>query len=43
MSKQAIYNADGELVEEYWEDETDDWYPSGCRDSYCPGNCGYCR
>ena len=42
MGKRGIFNDEGELVEEYWEDE-DDWYPSGCRDSYCPGNCGYCR
>ena len=39
MGKRGIFNDEGELVEEYWEDETDDWYPSGCGDSQCDGYC----
>ena len=42
MGKRGIFNDEGELVEEYWEDETDDWYPSGCGDSQCDGYCQIC-
>tara|TARA_R100000005_G_C4913411_1_gene150042 strand:- start:298 stop:498 length:201 start_codon:yes stop_codon:yes gene_type:complete len=42
MGKRGIFNEEGELVEEYWEDETDDWYPSGCGDPSCDGHCQIC-
>ena len=42
MAKVNIFNENGELIsgEEYEEDS----YPIfTCNDSYCLGNCGYCR